>query len=216
MSEVIKDISELAPNAQIACKAFLTLCENAGLKVRITETYRSQVRQDELYAQGRTKPGSVVTWTKNSRHTGRRAWDICQNIKGREYSDTSFFDSCGKIAQSINIIWGGAWKTPDRPHFEVEAGWKMPDNYYEEVMDTQRLDNIESELKALGKRVDAIESEMPKIYRYTVDVPEWGRAVVQKLLDAGYFSGAAEDDLNLSEDMLRLFVILDRAGILNL
>lgn len=213
MSEVIKDISALAPNAQTACNAFLTLCENAGLKVRITETYRSQARQDELYAQGRTKPGSIVTWTKNSRHTGRRAWDICQNIKGKEYSDASFFDKCGKIAQSINITWGGAWKTPDRPHFEVETSWKLPDNYYEEVIDTQRLDKIESELKALGKRIDIIESEMPKIYRYTVDVPEWGRATVQKLLDAGYFSGAAEDDLNLSEDMLRLFVILDRAGM---
>ena len=156
MSEVIKAVSELAPNAQIACRAFLTLCESAGLKVRITETYRTQARQDELYAQGRTKPGNIVTWTKNSRHTGRRAWDICQDIKGKEYSDASFFDKCGKIAQSIDIIWGGAWKTPDRPHFEVEADWSLPDSYYEEVIDTERLDKIESEIQSLSKRIRCV------------------------------------------------------------
>ena len=212
MSEVIKDISALAPNAQTACRTFLSLCENAGLKVRITETYRTQKRQDELYAQGRTAPGSVVTWTKKSRHTGRRAWDICQDIKGREYSDISFFERCGKIAHSINVTWGGEWTTPDRPHFEVGTDWSLPPGYYEEVTDTERIDKIESELEAVGKRIDMIEGNMPKIYHYTVDVPEWGRKTVQKLLDLGYFSGAASDDLNLSEEMLRLFVILDRAG----
>ena len=79
--EVIKDIAELTPMAQRACRLFLLKCEGQGLKVRITETYRSQERQNELYAQGRTKPGQIVTWTKNSRHKSRRAWDICQDIK---------------------------------------------------------------------------------------------------------------------------------------
>ncbi|AWM79687.1 hypothetical protein DKL61_04600 [Gammaproteobacteria bacterium ESL0073] len=29
---------------------------------------RTQQQQDELYAQGRIKPGQKVTWTRNSRH----------------------------------------------------------------------------------------------------------------------------------------------------
>lgn len=29
---------------------------------------RTQEQQDALYEQGRTKPGSIVTWTKNSKH----------------------------------------------------------------------------------------------------------------------------------------------------
>jgi len=32
--------------------------------------------KDYLYAQGRTRSGSKVTWTKNSRHTSRRVWSI--------------------------------------------------------------------------------------------------------------------------------------------
>ena len=84
MSEIIRSIDALAPNAQKACRLFLKRCEEENLKVRITETYRTQERQDELYEQGRTMPGKIVTWTRNSRHTARHAWDICQDIKGEE------------------------------------------------------------------------------------------------------------------------------------
>ncbi len=208
MAAVYKDISALLPAAQEACKLFLDLCEKAGLKVKITETYRSQERQNELYAKGRTTPGQIVTWTKNSRHTSRRAWDICQNIRGREYdTSTGFFDKCGEIAASLGITWGGTWSTPDRPHFEVSANWELPQKLREELKEMEELKQALQELK---KEVEEVKSQMPKIYHYTQDVPDWGRAIVQKYLDSGWFSGAAADDLNLSEDMLRIMVVLDR------
>ena len=119
-----RKISELTPNAQIACNMFLEECKKQGLNVLITETYRSQERQNYLYEQGRTRPGKKVTWTRNSRHTSRRAWDICKNIKGAEYSDASFFKKCGAIAKELGITWGGTWTTPDTPHFEIPEDWQ--------------------------------------------------------------------------------------------
>ena len=211
MSSVCKDISELTKDAQQACRAFLTLCQSRGLAVRITETYRSQMRQDELYRQGRTAPGKVVTWTKNSRHTSRRAWDICQNIKGREYSDRNFFEECAKVARALGITWGGDWNTPDMPHFEVAANWSMPKNMRKELEDEMTSEE-KMEFETLKKRVAELE-EKRKVYHYTKDVPDWGRSTVQKLLDKGVFKGAAADDLNLSEDMLRMMVISDKAGV---
>ena len=50
-------------------------------------------------------------------------------------------------------------------------------------------------------------------YHYTADIPDWGRATVQKLLDKGYLTGKAPDDLDLSDDMIRLLVVNDRAGM---
>ena len=50
-------------------------------------------------------------------------------------------------------------------------------------------------------------------YKYTADIPDWGRATVQKLMDKGYLTGKAPDDLDLSEDMIRLLVVNDRAGL---
>ena len=128
-----RDINELHPVAQKACRLFLAECKKEGLPVLITETYRSPERQDYLYEQGRTRPGKVVTWTRDSRHESRMAWDVCKNTKGHEYSDQMFFNRCGAIARRLGITWGGDWKTPDTPHFEVTKDWK----YEEEEMVTK-------------------------------------------------------------------------------
>lgn len=48
----------------------------AGHPLRIAETGRSAARQDWLFAQGRTRPGPVVTWTRASRHETGRAVDV--------------------------------------------------------------------------------------------------------------------------------------------
>lgn len=125
----------------------------------ITETYRTQERQDYLYAQGRTRAGTIITWTRKSRHTGRLAWDICKNRKGQEYADAAFFDRCGRIAARLGITWGGRWDTPDRSHFEVTSDWKE-------------------------KR----ETEMEKRYETLAEVPNWARELVQEMLTRGCFA----------------------------
>lgn len=50
-----------------------------GHRVELVEGYRTQVRQDHLYAQGRSRPGQVVTWTRNSAHTRGHAVDVKVN-----------------------------------------------------------------------------------------------------------------------------------------
>ncbi len=202
MMKVIKDIAELTPMAQRACRLFLLKCEGQGLKVRITETYRSQERQNELYAQGRTKPGQIVTWTKNSRHTSRKAWDICQDIKGKEYSDSAFFRKCGDIAEDLKIIWGGNWRTPDMPHFEINEDWS------EEGMTVEE----QRKFNALVAQVEKLTEEKERVYHYTEELPDWAKPTIQKLLDKKLFAGASESDLNLPETLARVLVINDRAG----
>ncbi|AMJ42339.1 M15 family metallopeptidase [Anaerotignum propionicum] len=142
MSDITKpcrDIQELSPLAQIACNLFRDECKKVGLIVCITETYRPQQRQNWLYEQGRTRAGNVVTWTKNSRHTSRMAWDICKNVKGQEYSDSAFFSKCGEIAKRLGITWGGTWSTPDKPHFEINKSWKAPVMEDDEVVEKDKL-----------------------------------------------------------------------------
>lgn len=51
-TKACRDIGALLPAAQAACRAFLAECEKEGLPVLITETYRTQERQDYLYAPG--------------------------------------------------------------------------------------------------------------------------------------------------------------------
>ena len=168
-----RDINELHPVAQKACRLFLQECEKAGLNVLVTETYRSQARQNYLYEQGRTRAGNVVTWTKNSRHTGRMAWDICKNVKGQEYADAAFFAKCGAIARKLGITWGGIWKTPDTPHFEVTKDWK----YKEEEMVTKE------KIEIFGKEVECeVIRKDGKVYPY---IRDFGEKVGLKISNKG-------------------------------
>lgn len=206
-----RDISELTPNAQKACRLFLEKCEENGLKVRITETYRSQKRQNWLYAQGRTRKGNVVTWTKNSRHTSRRAWDICKDVKGQEYSDSGFFKACGQIAKELNITWGGTWKQADTPHFEIDTDWKESDDKPMTQQERVKFNELVGIIDRLADRITKLEQ--PMIYNYIdKNMPEWARPTVQKLVDKGILKGD-ENGLHLTDSDLRQFVINDRAGL---
>ncbi|MEV9640406.1 M15 family metallopeptidase [Mammaliicoccus sciuri] len=125
-----RDVSELSPVAQTAIKLLFQELYKAGIRdVFVTETYRSQARQKYLYAQGRTRPGNIVTWTLNSNHASRLAWDIAVAPPKSLY-DVSTLNKAGAIARKLGITWGGDWKNNlDRPHFEVKPGWKIPNGY---------------------------------------------------------------------------------------
>lgn len=136
-----RDLSELARVAETACRLLFQECYKAGIKdIFITETYRSQARQNYLHEQGRTRKFDskgnklpIVTWTLTSNHKSRLAWDIAVGPPKALY-DASTLSKVGNIAQKLGITWGGqlswvkAGKT-DRPHFEVKSNWSMPKGY---------------------------------------------------------------------------------------
>ncbi|UED78350.1 M15 family metallopeptidase [Lysinibacillus sp. CD3-6] len=125
-----RNLGELLPVAQTACRVLFQQCYKAGIKdIFITETYRSQARQNYLYQQGRTRPGKIVTWTLSSNHTSRLAWDIAVAPPKPLY-DVDTLTKVGAIARKLGITWGGDWaRRIDRPHFEVKRNWKMPRGY---------------------------------------------------------------------------------------
>lgn len=125
-----RDIKELLPASQLACKLLFQECYKAGIRnIFITETYRSQERQKYLYEQGRTRPGSIVTWTLDSNHKSRLAWDVAVGPPQSLY-DVTTLNRIGSIARKLGITWGGDWVgSIDRPHFEVKSNWVIPKGY---------------------------------------------------------------------------------------
>jgi len=129
----ISSLDELDDKTREAAELFLRIARDQGLNVTITETYRTQERQDYLYTQGRTRGGAVVTWTRNSRHTKRDAFDIAKDSPGHEYDDTAFFKKCADIGESIGLEAGFYWKNgqQDMPHFQMTTFGKLiyPEGY---------------------------------------------------------------------------------------
>ncbi|WP_341300923.1 M15 family metallopeptidase [Lysinibacillus sp. FSL H8-0500] len=131
VTQTCRDLSELTAAAQTACRLLFQECFKAGIvDVFITETYRSQARQNYLYAQGRSRPAQVVTWTLNSNHSSRLAWDIAVAPPKKLY-DISTLSKVGAIAKKLGIEWGGYWPANryDAPHFEIKPSWKVPAEY---------------------------------------------------------------------------------------
>lgn len=104
----------------------------------VIEGVRTQERQDELWAQGRTKPGPIVTWTKDASSHGigkdgyGHAVDICPFPV--DWNDISKFDliyvAMMSAAQELGVRlrYGGDWDMDgklrekgetDSPHFEL-------------------------------------------------------------------------------------------------
>lgn len=89
--------------------------EEHGVRVDVVETFRPQARQDALHAQGRTAPGPVVTWTRNSRHTQGRAVDVTVN---GGYTDSRAFSTLQRVAREEGLHTLGM---RDPGHLELPA-----------------------------------------------------------------------------------------------
>lgn len=87
-----------------------------GHEVKLVETTRSQVRQDFLFEQGRSRPGPVVTWTRSSNHTLGRAADVL--IDGT-YNNPAGYAKLAQIASEEGLRTLGS---KDPGHVELPRG----------------------------------------------------------------------------------------------
>jgi N-acetyl-anhydromuramyl-L-alanine amidase AmpD len=65
----------------------------------------------------------------------------------------------------------------------------------------------------LKQELEALKAQQEKVYHYMNEIPEWGRATIEKLYTKGLFKGNSSTDLALTETMLKVFVVNDRAGL---
>ena len=123
------NISTLLPKTQIAARKAMIAVKalGGGLTVQILSGTRTYAEQSAIYAQGRTKPGNVVTNAKagQSNHNFGIAFDIGV-FKGKTYYDgdtaaeeKAYVDASKLIRPATGLDWGGTWRKPDNPHYEL-------------------------------------------------------------------------------------------------
>lgn len=118
----MRNINALHPELQQKITELRSLCEKKGLKIGIGECLRTAEEQDAFYAQGRTKPGSIVTNARGSTYSSQHQWGIAADFyrndgKGAFNEEGNFFYRVGALARSVGLGWGGDWKSPvDKPH----------------------------------------------------------------------------------------------------
>ena len=129
----IDALDELDDEAQEAFEALEADFKRYRLPFKRFETYRTQARQDYLYSKGRPggPPGtSIVTHTRSSKHTKRRAVDYILDVDSSIWIDgdpghpwyTGIKDEqienrmvymhwllLGRLGKSHGLVWGGDW-----------------------------------------------------------------------------------------------------------
>ena len=99
-----------------------------GHEVKIAEGYRTQERQAQLFAQGRTAPGPVVTWTRTSAHTDGLAVDVV--IDGT-YENPIAYERFARLAREEGLV---SLAPLDPGHVELEGedvGTRFLNNQWE-------------------------------------------------------------------------------------
>lgn len=88
----------------------------------ISEGLRSSSRQDFLFESGRTRPGPILTGTRESFHESGQAFDVDMHGWNRDDVPEWVWDVVGPVGEWLGLEWGGRWLSRDLGHFE----WHPP------------------------------------------------------------------------------------------
>jgi len=106
-----------------------TALSRGGSPVTITRLggRRTFEEQDALYAQGRTRPGNIVTRARGgqSNHNYGLAVDVVPLVYGRPTWNvaSAVWRAIGDEGKRSGLNWGGDWQAfKDKPHFELPVG----------------------------------------------------------------------------------------------
>ncbi|WP_069686482.1 M15 family metallopeptidase [Oceanobacillus sp. E9] len=145
-----------------------------GIRVQISEGFRSYARQNQLYAQGRTASGNVVTNAKGgqSYHNFGLAVDyflVSKDGNTALWKVNNEWKRVAAIAKSLGFEWGGDWKSfKDYPHLQMTGGLSL----------SQLRAGKKPSLKS--KVSNSTKSNNGKLNKASLDVDgKWGKATTK-------------------------------------
>ncbi len=116
-------LNKVHPELKKRVTALIEALATQGLTVEVVQGLRTFQEQNELFKQGRSKPGQIVTNAKGgqSNHNYGLAVDLCPFVNGKpQWNDNNGFIRIGVEAARQGLDWGGSWKKfIDKPHVQL-------------------------------------------------------------------------------------------------
>lgn len=214
-------IAQLHPTVARMAREWLRRVTMEGIDVCVVQGLRTIEEQNELFAQGRTKPGSIVTQVHGgySYHNYGLAFDFCLvNADGSlDWNVGPKWRRAAAIGKELGFDWGGDWQGfVDYPHLEYTCGLtcqqllggaQLPeDNYEEEDEPMTAAERAEmDELKAMQQTLlNTLEVHIAKINDLEavrdIPAPTWAK-------EAACYYGPYMETKTGSVDFWRAIVI---------
>ena len=101
-----RDPKQLSPEMLELYELWSVQMAGEGIDYILTCTRRLQSEQNDLYAQGRTRPGLIVTWTLTSKHLTGDAFDFVIMVNGKpdwKMAHMDLWSRAVEIAKSLGL-----------------------------------------------------------------------------------------------------------------
>jgi len=191
----------LLPYVEQQSRKVILEMEKRGHPVKVTSTYRTWAEQDELYEQGRSRPGKKVTKAQGgySWHNYRVAIDHCFTT-GQPFGEDQPWEMLAQVAELYGFEAGFRWTSfQDKPHIQMTYG--------QDITSLRRM----GEEKALAKVMSLDEAHMRK-NAGEGDISPWAIQSVQKAKSKGIMINwgapkSAVDDLTWQHILHKLRVL---------
>jgi hypothetical protein len=153
-----KRLRLLHPALAAAVRDIVATLAAQSVVVEVVQGLRTFAEQDALFAQGRTKPGPIVTQARGgeSNHNYGLAADLCPFKSGKPdwNAPISIWATIGMAANARGLEWGGSWKKfLDKPHVQLPVTLKECQKCFEQG-------GMEAVWSAISQKVHWVERRL--------------------------------------------------------
>ena len=204
------------------CKYFYSTDRGASAHYFVDETGVWQCVEDNNVAWHCGASSYKHPYCRNNNSIGV---ELCSRKSGNYYFMNKTVDNAVELVKMLMDKYNVPIENVIR-HYDV-TGKICPEPFVRDIKAWQdfkeRLevdDMTKEEVKEIATKVandmiyDYVTSQKETVYNTIAEVPQWGKATVNKLISRGLLKGN-EKGLDLSYTLLRLLVINDRAGLYN-
>ena len=204
--------------AQGNCKYFYSVNRNASAHYFVDESSVWQCVNDNDVAWHCGAQSYKHPYCRNNNSIGI---ELCSRKSTNYYFMDKTVDNAVELTKELMKKYNIPIENVVR-HYDV-TGKVCPEPFVRDIKAWQNFkrrleeeDMTEAEVKAIAAKVanDMVYKYADKVYNTVEEVPDWGKATVNKLINKGILKGN-EKGLDLSYTLLRLLVINDRAGVYN-
>ena len=202
-------------NGQAWCAVFVTWCfvqvfgkENTKRLLKHYPYVYCPTMSGLFHLNANPKRGDIVIFKRGGTfaHTGivtNVSGDYFTTIEGNTSNGSAIIANGGCVCRKgyyNSSLPGTKFCTPD---------WSLIE---EDELMSKEYDELKAEITEIKNEVDKLSGKM--IYNYMdANMPEWARETVQKMMDKGFLKGDENGKLGLTDELLRVFVTNDRAGV---
>lgn len=137
-----------------------------------------------------------------SRKRGEKYYFAPETVKNAQQFVRSLMKRYGIPMENVVRHYDVTHKNCPAPFVEDAGAWQK---FKAGLMEQAKEDNMTE------KQVKQLIEQSKTVFDTEEAVPEWGRATIEKLTKRGLLRGE-DGKLALTEEMLRVFVVFDRAG----